>query len=79
MMYEYVNVFLDPLELFPSHELEFMIELIPEIHPNLKMSYRMSPTKLAELKKQLFEQPKNGFIKPSVTMECIYVICREEE
>nr|KYP59842.1 Transposon Ty3-I Gag-Pol polyprotein [Cajanus cajan] len=44
----------------PNREIEFSIDLMPGIGPISMTLYRMSPSELAELKKQLEELLKNG-------------------
>lgn len=52
IMCKYVDVFSEDLSgLPPSHEIDFMIEFIPETHPISKTSYKMAPVELVELKK----------------------------
>jgi hypothetical protein len=63
---EFLDVFLDELPgLPPDRDVEFGIELIPGIAPISRRPYRMPPDELAELKKQLEELLKKGFIRPS--------------
>jgi hypothetical protein len=51
---EYSDVFPDDLlGMPPDRDIEFIIELQPDIAPISKRSYRMSPNELAELKIQL--------------------------
>jgi hypothetical protein len=53
---EYLDVF--PAELTkvpPDKEVEFAIDLVPSAEPVSRTPYRMAPTELAELKKQLQE------------------------
>ncbi|XP_054808666.1 uncharacterized protein LOC129310775 [Prosopis cineraria] len=52
-----------PLE----REIEFSIDLVPGTEPISKAPYRMAPTKLNELKKQLEELLEKGLIRPSVS------------
>jgi len=47
--------------------MEFAIELVPSTAPISKAPYRMAPTELAELKKQLQELLDKGLIQPSVS------------
>jgi len=47
--------------------LEFAIELLPGTNPISKEPYRMAPTELEELKKQLQELLDKGLIQPSVS------------
>ena len=48
-----------------SSKLEFKIELLPGTAPISRRPYRMPPNELAELKTQLNELLKKGFIHPS--------------
>ena len=50
----------------PSREVEFTIDLVPGSNLISKAPYRMAPIELAELKKQLEELLKKGFIRSSV-------------
>jgi ribonuclease HI len=49
----------------PDREIEFVIDLIPGTSPIAKRPYRMAAPELAELKKQLRELQRSGFIRPS--------------
>ncbi|GJU73365.1 putative reverse transcriptase domain-containing protein [Tanacetum coccineum] len=49
----------------PEREIEFSIELITGTEPIFKSPYRMAPVELKELKEQLQELLKHGFIHPS--------------
>jgi hypothetical protein len=63
---EYPDVF--PEELLgmpPDHDIEFLIELLPETPPISKRPYRMPINELVELKKQLAELQAKRFIRPS--------------
>jgi hypothetical protein len=63
---EFPDVFSDELpSLPPDRDVEFGIELIPEIAPISRRPYRMPPDELAELKKQLEKLLKKGFIRTS--------------
>lgn len=65
---EYPEVFPDEISgLPPEREVEFSIDLVPGTTPISKAPYRMSPSELAELKKQLEELLEKGFIRPSVS------------
>lgn len=48
----------------PAIQLEFQIELIPSAAPVAQAPYRLAPTKLEELLKQLAELAEKGFIRP---------------
>ena len=51
----------------PDREVEFTIDLVPEITPISNAPYRMTPIELKELKVQLQELLDKGFIKPNVS------------
>ena len=68
MVYDFPNVFPKDLPgLPPTREVDFSIDLLPEIVPKSKGPYRMAPAKLAELRVQLQELLDKGFIRPSVS------------
>ena len=54
-----------PAELPPSRSVDHRIELTQSTPPNPRSVYRMSPSELDELKKQLDELLASGFIQPS--------------
>ena len=63
VMFEFSDVFPQELSgLPPEREIEFVIELAPRTEPILKAPYRMSLSKLKELKVQMQELLDNGFI-----------------
>jgi hypothetical protein len=63
---EYPDVFPEDLPgMPPDRDIEFIIELLPEIPPISKRSYRMHVNELVELKKQRAELQAKGFIRPS--------------
>jgi hypothetical protein len=65
---EYADVFSDELlGMPPDRDIEFAIELQPGTAPISKGPYRMPPTELAKLKKQLQELLDKGFIHPSTS------------
>jgi hypothetical protein len=65
---DYPDVFPDELlGMPPDRDIEFAIELHPGTAPISKRPYRMPPTELAELKKQLQELLDKGFIRPSTS------------
>jgi hypothetical protein len=65
---EFVDVFLEELPgIPPDREIEFTIDLLPDIAPISKAPYRMAPLELKELKDQLQELLDKGFIRPSVS------------
>ena len=55
----------DLLGLLPDREIEFDIDLLPEMELISKVSYRMAPAELKELHKQLQELLEKGFICPN--------------
>jgi len=65
---EFMDVFPDEiLGLPPKREIEFAIDLIPRARPVSITPYRMAPTELAELKKQLEDLLEKQFIQSSVS------------
>jgi len=65
---EYADVFSDEiLELPPSRDVDFTINLIPEAGPLSMAPYRMAPAELAELKKQIEDLLEKNFIRPSAS------------
>jgi len=65
---EFMDVFPDEIPgLPPKREIEFAIDLIPGASPVSISPYRMAPTELAELKKQLEDLLEKQFIRPSVS------------
>ncbi|XP_076881136.1 uncharacterized protein LOC143529177 [Bidens hawaiensis] len=60
---EFKDVFPDELpEIPPNREVEFRIDLVPGTAPIAKSPYRLAPTEMKELKKQLDELFEKGFI-----------------
>nr|GEV14241.1 hypothetical protein [Tanacetum cinerariifolium] len=57
----YVNEML----IVKSDKVEFEIELVPEAAPVARAPYRLAPSKMKELAKQLQELSDKGFIRPS--------------
>nr|GEX75140.1 putative reverse transcriptase domain-containing protein [Tanacetum cinerariifolium] len=63
---DFPEVFLDDLSGFsPLREIDFRIELIPKAVPIAKSPYRLAPSELEELSRQLKELQDKGFIRPS--------------
>ncbi|XP_060963693.1 uncharacterized protein LOC133033109 [Cannabis sativa] len=63
---EFLDVFPEELPGLPPHrEIEFVIELVSGTAPVSRAPYRMAPSELKELKIQLEELLKLGFIRPS--------------
>ena len=67
LLKSYRDVFPDELPpgLPPSREVDHRIELTPGAVPPSRPTFRLSATELVELKKQLEELVKAGFIQPS--------------
>ena len=67
LLTEFSDVFPDelPAGLPPQRDVDHKIELEPGSAPPTKPPYRMSPTELDELKKQLAELSSKGFIQAS--------------
>jgi hypothetical protein len=63
VMCEFLDVFPDELPGLPlDRDIEFGIELVLGTAPILRRPYRMPPDELTELKKQLEDLLKKGFI-----------------
>ncbi|WZZ63529.1 hypothetical protein YC2023_074899 [Brassica napus] len=62
---EFEDVFAPLKELPPPRSNPFTTTLEPEAKPIAKVSYRMAPAELAELKKQLEDLLEKGFIRSS--------------
>ncbi|GJY61503.1 putative reverse transcriptase domain-containing protein [Tanacetum coccineum] len=63
---DFLEVFLKELQGLPlTRQVEFHIELIPEVAPVARAPYRLAPTKMKELAEQLKELYDKGFIRPS--------------
>jgi len=67
MLESYRSVFPTELPdgLPPCRDIDHRIEVLPGSTPPSRATYRMSPTELDELKKQLDELTRAGFIQPS--------------
>ena len=65
---EFQDVFPEELNtLPPSRDIEFVIDLLPGSAPISKSPYRMAPAELQELKVQIQELLKQGFVRPSTS------------
>ncbi|XP_010527567.1 PREDICTED: uncharacterized protein LOC104804901 [Tarenaya hassleriana] len=63
---EFPDVFPEELPgLPPERDVDFCIDVVPGTEPVSKTPYRMAPTEMAKLKKQLNELMEKGFIQPS--------------
>ena len=65
---EFPDVFPEELPgIPPDRQIEFTIDLLPGAEPVSKAPYRMAPTEMKELAKQLQELLDKGVIRPSVS------------
>ena len=65
---EFSDVFPDELPgIPPDRQVEFSIDLVPGATPIAKTPYRLAPTEMQELVKQLQELLDKGFIRPSTS------------
>ncbi|GJY40814.1 hypothetical protein Tco_0428084 [Tanacetum coccineum] len=48
----------------PSRQVEFQIDLVPDVAPITRSPYRLAPLKMQELSSQLQELSDKGFIRP---------------
>ncbi|GJV29499.1 putative reverse transcriptase domain-containing protein [Tanacetum coccineum] len=55
----------DFLGLPPTRQVEFQIDLVPGAAPVARAPYRLAPSEMKELSKQLQELSDKGFIRPS--------------
>ncbi|XP_070046821.1 uncharacterized protein [Nicotiana tomentosiformis] len=55
------------LRIPPDKEIDFGIDVMPDMHPMSIPPYRMSPTKFKELKEQLRDFLEKGIIRPSMS------------
>jgi len=68
MVDEYADVFPNKIpELLPSRDIDFYIDLILGASLVSAAPYRMTPTELAELKKQIEDLLEKKFIRPSAS------------
>jgi hypothetical protein len=64
--YEFRNIFPEDLPgMPPDRDVEFIIELQPDMAPISRWTYKITPKELAELKVQLNELLDKGYIHPS--------------
>ena len=64
---EFPGVFAEISGLPPERMIEFSIDTVPGAAPISKAPYRMAPTELEILKKQLQEYSDKGLIRPSTS------------
>nr|GEX12163.1 putative reverse transcriptase domain-containing protein [Tanacetum cinerariifolium] len=55
----------DLLGIQPTRQVEFRIDLIPGVAPVARAPYRLAPSEMKELAKQLHELTDKGFLRPS--------------
>ena len=68
MYFRNLGIFLDKIPgLPPKRDIDFTIELVPEVAPVSKTPYRMSTLEMLELKMQLQELLEKKYIRPSVS------------
>ncbi|XP_076934421.1 uncharacterized protein LOC143600685 [Bidens hawaiensis] len=73
------DVFPDELPgISPDREVEFRIDLMPGTAPTAKAPYRLAPTEMKELKKQLDKLLEKGFIRQSKANVVADAISRKE-
>nr|GEZ85414.1 putative reverse transcriptase domain-containing protein [Tanacetum cinerariifolium] len=66
MIRDFPEVFPNDLPGLPSHrQVEFRIDLVPGATPVAHAPYRLAPSEMKELAKQLQELSEKGFIRPS--------------
>nr|GFD30725.1 putative reverse transcriptase domain-containing protein [Tanacetum cinerariifolium] len=66
MIRDFLEVFPDDLPGFPPpRQVEFQINLVPGVAPVAYAPYRLAPSEMKELAKQLQELSEKGFIRPS--------------
>ncbi|GKD03156.1 hypothetical protein Tco_1178130, partial [Tanacetum coccineum] len=51
----------------PPRQVDFRIDLIPGAAPMARAPYRLAPSEMKELSKQLQELLEKGFIRPSLS------------
>ena len=78
---EFPNVFPEDLpRLRPERDVEFVIELKPSTVPISRRSYRMPSNELVELKTQLQDLLRKGFIRPSSsTWGCLAIFIKKKD
>src|SRR4051812_44663911 len=77
VVFEFPDVFPEELPgIPPVRAIEFVIELEPGTQPISRHPYNMCPEELVELKKQLVQLEKDGFIRASTSpwgAPCLFV------
>ncbi|GJY10936.1 putative reverse transcriptase domain-containing protein, partial [Tanacetum coccineum] len=63
---DFPKIFLEELpDLPPTRQVEFQIDLMPGAAPVARAPYRLAPSEMKKLSKQLQELSEKGFIRPS--------------
>ncbi|GJW51640.1 hypothetical protein Tco_0092991 [Tanacetum coccineum] len=63
---DFPDVFLKDLPgIPPARQVEFQIDLVPDVAPVARAPYRLAPSEMKELAEQLQELSDKGFIRPS--------------
>ncbi|GJU88232.1 putative reverse transcriptase domain-containing protein [Tanacetum coccineum] len=63
---DFPDVFPEDLSgLPPTRQVEFQIDLVPDVAPVARTPYRLAPSEMKELSEQLQELSDKGFIRPS--------------
>ncbi|GJR92488.1 hypothetical protein Tco_0264662 [Tanacetum coccineum] len=63
---DFPEVFLEDFPgIPPTRQMEFQIDLVPNVAPVARAPYRLAPSEMKELSDQLQELYNNGFIRPS--------------
>jgi hypothetical protein len=80
VVHDFPDLFSEDLPRMPlDHDIEFIIDLVPGTAPISKRPYRMPANELEELKKQLAELQKKGFIRPSSSPWGVLVLFIEKK
>jgi hypothetical protein len=79
--FKFPDVFPEDLPgLPPERDVEFVIELKPDMAPISRRSYRMPPNELVELKTQLQDLLEKGFIRPSSSpWGCLAIFIKKKD
>lgn len=67
LLQEYQDLFMEPEGLPPHRPVELHIDLVPGAVPPHRPAYKMGPSELQELKRQLDVLLRKGYIQPSTS------------
>jgi len=68
VLWKFKDVFWEEVpRLPPKRDLDFLVDLVPQVVPTSKVPYKMSTLELVELKVQLKEMLDKGYIRLSVS------------